>query len=278
MTTRKPTRTTLRRSHLIGLSIAALWLAVVVVFAVFAPVMSFLDDPTKSSLNVNQGPSWSSWFGTDELGRDLFARVVWGSRPSLLIALISTAFGVVVGGLLGLVSGFFKGLVDDFISGAVNVMLSLPALIFALLVVTILEQNIRNVIIAVSLLSTPAVARIVRAQTLSIANRGYVQAARSLGATRKRIIFKEILPNILPVVLSLSFIAFGIVIVAEGSLSFIGKSVPSPSITWGSLLSIAKGKLEDAPHLTIYPALVIFLTLLSVNYAGNTLLNKSSQD
>jgi len=266
------------RDHPIGLGLAIGWLAVVTCFSVFAPVLGFLPDPGKSSLNVNQGPSWDAWFGTDELGRDMFSRVIWGSRASLLIALISTAFGIVIGGFLGLISGYFRGWIDDFISGAVNIMLSLPALILALLIVTVLEQNLRNVTIAVSLLSIPAVARIVRAQTLRTAARDYIEVAKALGATRKRIILKEILPNILPVVLSLSFLAFGIIIVAEGALSFIGKSVPAPSITWGSLLASAKGKLEDASHLTIYPALIIFLTLLSVNYAGNTLLNRSSQN
>lgn len=265
-------------AHQIGLVLALIWLAVVTAFAVFAPVLGFLAEPTRSSLNVNQGPGWDAWFGTDELGRDMFSRVIWGSRPSLLIALCSTAFGTVVGGLAGLASGYFRGWVDDIISGAVNIMLSLPALIFALLIVTVLEQNLRNVIIAVSLLSTPAVARVVRAQTLRVSAHNYIEVARSMGARRRRIIFREILPNILSTVLSLSFIAFGIVIVAEGALSFIGKSIPAPAITWGGLLASGKGKLEDASHLTIFPALIIFLTLLSVNYVGNVLLNRARHD
>jgi len=127
----------IRPTLLVGLILAGIWLAVIIVFAVFAPIMGFLPDPGRFSLNVNQGPSWGAWFGTDEIGRDLFARVVWGSRLSLLIALISTAFGTIVGGFLGLLAGYFKGWIDDFISGTVNIILSLPALIFALLLVTI---------------------------------------------------------------------------------------------------------------------------------------------
>ena len=259
----------------IGLVLATLWLAMVALFALFAPVMGFLADPGRPSLNANQGPSWSALFGTDELGRDMFSRVIWGSRLSLLIALISTAFGTVVGGILGLFSGYFKGWIDDIIGGATNVMLSLPALMFAMLIVTVMDQNLRNVIIAVSILSTPAVARVARAQTIRFADREFVIAAKGMGARRIRIIFKEILPNVLPVMMSFAFLAFGIVVIAEGALSFIGKSVPAPDITWGGILAAGRSKLQNSPHLTIFPALVIFFTLLSVNYIGNRLLHRS---
>ena len=259
----------------IGLSLAAFWLALVIFFALFSPFMGFLPDPGRPSLNAKQTPTWSALFGTDELGRDMFSRVVWGSRLSLLIALASTAFGTIVGGLLGLFSGYFKGWTDDIIGGAVNVMLSLPALMFAMLIVTVMEQNLRNVIIAVSILSTPAVARVARAQTVRFADREFVTAAKGMGARRVRIIFREILPNILPVMMSFAFLAFAIVIIAEGALSFIGKSVPAPDITWGGILATGSRHLQDSPHLTIFPALVIFLTLLSVNYIGNRLLNRS---
>ena len=238
-------------------------------------IMGFLPDPKGFSRNVNLGPGWSALFGTDELGRDMFSRVVWGSRLSLLIALASTAFGTIVGGLLGLFSGYFKGWTDDIIGGTINVMLSLPALMFALLIVTVLEQNLRNVIIAVSILATPAIARVARAQTIRFADREFVTAAKGMGARRVRIIFREILPNILPVMMSFAFLAFAIIIIAEGALSFIGKSVPAPDITWGGILAAGSSKLESAPHLTIFPALVIFLTLLSVNYIGNRLLHRS---
>lgn len=264
-----------RKVFQIGLVLAAGWLAVVVIFALFAPFMGFLADPKGYSRNVNLGPSWSSLFGTDELGRDMFSRVVWGSRLSLLIALASTAFGTIVGGLLGLFSGYFKSWTDDIIGGAINVMLSLPALMFAMLIVTVMDQSLRNVIIAVSILSTPAVARVARAQTIRFADREFVTAAVGMGARRVRIIFKEILPNILPVMMSFAFLAFAIVIIAEGALSFIGKSVPAPEITWGGILAAGSSKLESSPHLTIFPALVIFLTLLSVNYIGNRLLHRS---
>lgn len=258
-----------------GLILAFGWLAVLVVFAIFAPYMGFLDNPHQLSRSRLETPGSAYWLGSDELGRDMFSRIVWGSRLSLLIALISTAFGVAAGGLLGLLAGYFKGIFDDIISGVVNIMLSLPALVFALFVVTVLEQSIRNVIIAVCLLSTPALARIARAQTIRFAQRDFVVAAKSMGAGHLRIIFREILPNVTPVLLSFAFLAFGVVIVAEGALSFIGKSVPSPSITWGSLLANARGRIDEASHLTIYPALAIFLTLLSANFIGDRLMRHS---
>ena len=257
-----------------GFWLAGLWLAALTFFLLFAPLLGFVADPEAYSRDVLQGVGWSHWFGTDELGRDMFARVVWGGRLSLMIAAISVAVGILVGGLMGLLAGFFGGWVDSVLSGVVNIMLSLPALILALFIVTVLEQNTRNVIIAVTILAARAVARIVRAQTLRFREREFVTAARCMGARTSRLLFREVLPNLLPIVVAFTFLGLGLVIVGEGGLSFIGKSVPSPAITWGGILAIAKGKLADAPHLTIYPAAVMFCTLMAVNYIGDTLMRR----
>ena len=259
----------------IWLWLAAGWLALVVAFALLAPVLGFVSDPNEFTLEIKKGPSGSNWFGTDNLSRDVFARVVWGARLSLLIAFVSTLIGAVIGGVMGLVSGYFKGWIDDVIGSAINVLLSLPALMFAMLIVTVMEQSLRNVIIAVSILSIPAMARVARAQTIRFADREFITAAKGMGARNLRIVFKEILPNILPVMMSFAFLAFGIVIISEGALSYIGKSVPSPSITWGAIIASGKNHLEDAPHIIIFPALVLFLTLLAVNYIGDRLLQRS---
>lgn len=265
-----------RRLQNIWLWLAAAWLAVIVAFALLAPVLGFVNDPYDLTLEIKKGPSGSFWFGTDNLSRDVFARVVWGARLSLLIAFVSTLIGTVIGGVMGLVSGYFKGWIDDVIGSAINILLSLPALMFAMLIVTVMEQSLRNVIIAVSILSIPAVARVARAQTIRFADREFVTAAKGMGARHLRIVFREILPNILPVMMSFAFLAFGIVIISEGALSYIGKSVPSPSITWGAIIASGKNHLEDAPHIIIFPALVLFLTLLAVNYIGDRLLQRSS--
>ena len=264
-----------RRLQNIWLWLAAAWLAVIVAFALLSPVLGFVNDPYDLTLEIKKGPSGSFWFGTDNLSRDVFARVVWGARLSLLIAFVSTLIGTVIGGVMGLVSGYFKGWIDDVIGSAINILLSLPALMFAMLIVTVMEQSLRNVIIAVSILSIPAVARVARAQTIRFADREFVTAAKGMGARHLRIVFREILPNILPVMMSFAFLAFGIVIISEGALSYIGKSVPSPSITWGAIIASGKNHLEDAPHIIIFPALVLFLTLLAVNYIGDRLLQRS---
>lgn len=264
-----------RRLQNIWLWLAAAWLAVIVAFALLAPVLGFVNDPYDLTLEIKKGPNGSFWFGTDNLSRDVFARVVWGARLSLLIAFVSTLIGTVIGGVMGLVSGYFKGWIDDVIGSAINILLSLPALMFAMLIVTVMEQSLRNVIIAVSILSIPAVARVARAQTIRFADREFVTAAKGMGARHLRIVFREILPNILPVMMSFAFLAFGIVIISEGALSYIGKSVPSPSITWGAIIASGKNHLEDAPHIIIFPALVLFLTLLAVNYIGDRLLQRS---
>lgn len=264
-----------RRLQNIWLWLAAAWLAVIVAFALLAPVLGFVNDPYDLTLEIKKGPSGSFWFGTDNLSRDVFARVVWGARLSLLIAFVSTLIGTVIGGVMGLVSGYFKGWIDDVIGSAINILLSLPALMFAMLIVTVMEQSLRNVIIAVSILSIPAVARVARAQTIRFADREFVTAAKGMGARHLRIVFREILPNILPVMMSFAFLAFGIVVISEGALSYIGKSVPSPSITWGAIIASGKNHLEDAPHIIIFPALVLFLTLLAVNYIGDRLLQRS---
>lgn len=263
-----------RSNRPLGLWLAAIWLGALTFLVLFAPLLGFLADPDSYSRDVLQGVGRSHWFGTDELGRDMFARVVWGGRLSLLIAAVAVAVGILTGGLMGLLAGFFGGWVDTALSAVINILLSLPALILALFIVTVLEQNTRNVIIAVTILAARAVARIVRAQTLRFRDREFVIAARCMGARTSRLLFREVLPNLVPIVVAFTFLGLGLVIVGEGALSFIGKSVPSPSITWGGILAVAKGKLADAPHLTIYPAVVMFCTLMAVNYIGDTLMRR----
>ena len=257
-----------------GFRLAAVWLAALLFLVLFAPVLGFLADPDAYSREVLRGVGWSHPFGTDELGRDMFARVIWGGRLSLLIAAVSVALGILIGGFMGLLAGFFGGWVDTLLSAVVNILLALPALILALFIVTVLEQNTRNVIIAVTILAVRSVARIVRAQTLRFREREFVTAARCMGARTARLLFREVLPNLVPIVVAFTFLGLGLVIVGEGGLSFIGKSVPAPSITWGGILALARGKLAEAPHLTIYPAVVMFCTLLSLNYIGDTLMRR----
>ncbi|MEQ8717411.1 MAG: ABC transporter permease [Acidimicrobiales bacterium] len=270
----EPAARPLTRRRSVGLTVAGAWLAVVAVIVVFAPWLWFVDDPDAFSTDVNLGASGTHWFGTDELGRDMFARVVWGGRVSLQIAGVSVAVGMVFGTLLGLAGGFFRGWIDTVVSALINAMLALPTLVLALFIITVLEQSQRNVTIAVIVLAVPAIARVVRAQTLRWVDREFVLAARTMGASTPRILFREIFPNVVPALVSFTFLALSVVLVAEGSLSFLGKSVPAPEITWGGILAQGRSRLEESPHIAIWVSVVLFATLLALNYVGDTLLKR----
>ena len=264
-----------RHRHNVALWLSVGWLVLVIASAVLAPWLGFLDDPHKPLAGPpEQGPSWSNWFGTDQLGRDMFARSVWGGRLSLSIAGPAVGIGIVIGGVLGVVAGYFGKWIDLGVSSVVNVALALPALVFALFIVTMLGQSYLNVTIAVTILTIPAIARIARAQALRFAAREFVLVADMMGAKWPRLLFREVLPNVVPALASIAFLAMGIVIIAEGSLSFIGVSVGSPSITWGNILSAGKGRLEDAPHIALITGGVMFVTLMALNFVGDEMLRR----
>ena len=259
----------------IALWLSVGWLAMVLAGAVLAPWLGFLEDPNRPLAGDPElGPSWSHWFGTDQLGRDMFARSVWGSRLSLSIAGPAVGIGVVVGGVLGVMAGYFGKWIDLVVSSVVNVALALPALVFALFIVTVLGQSYVNVTIAVTVLSIPAIARIARAQALRFAAREFVTVAKTMGARWPRILFRDVLPNVVPALASIAFLAMGIVIIAEGSLSFIGVSVGSPSITWGNILAAGRGRLEESPHIALTTGGVMFATLMALNFVGDELLRR----
>lgn len=264
-----------RRRHNIALWLSVGWLILVIAGAVLAPWLGFLDDPQRPLAGQpEEGPGWSHWFGTDQLGRDMFSRSVWGGRLSLSIAGPAVGIGIVMGGVLGVMAGYFGKWIDLGVSSVVNVALALPALVFALFIVTMLGQSYLNVTIAVTILTIPAIARIARAQALRFAAREFVTVANMMGARWPRLLFREVLPNVVPALASIAFLAMGIVIIAEGSLSFIGVSVGSPSITWGNILAAGRGRLEDAPHIALTTGGVMFCTLLALNFVGDELLRR----
>ncbi|MYB11071.1 MAG: ABC transporter permease [Acidimicrobiia bacterium] len=264
-----------RQGRNLALWLSVGWLVLVIAAAVLAPWLGFLDDPHQPLAGQpEEGPSWSHWFGTDQLGRDMFARSVWGSRLSLSIAGPAVGIGIVVGGVLGVVAGYFGKWIDGAVSSVVNVALALPALVFALFIVTMLGQSYTNVTIAVTILTIPAIARIARAQALRFAAREFVTVADMMGARWPRLLFREVLPNVVPALASIAFLAMGIVIIAEGSLSFIGVSVGSPSITWGNILAVGRGRLEESPHIALTTGGVMFVTLMALNFVGDELLRR----
>lgn len=259
--------------------LAMAWLifivGVTILFAIFGDALPILKDPNlKDAQAIKQGPSWEHPFGTATFGQDVLSRVVEGGKISLFVASVVTAVGILVGGAMGLVAGYFRGWVDTVVRLLVNTTLSIPALLLVIFIVAVRSQSLANVIFAVTLLAIPALARIVRASTLQVADREYVKAAEVLGAKRSTILFREVLPNVMPTLISFAFLTTGIILVAESTLSFLGLSVEAPTITWGSIISEGRISFAETPHMVFLPALVLFLTVLSLNFVGDQLLKR----
>jgi peptide/nickel transport system permease protein len=254
------------------------WLAFITLMAVLAPVLP-LDDPNENVASiVGQPPGTDGHLlGGDALGRDLLSRMVWGGRASLVLAVASIIFGMVAGGALGLAAGYFRGRTDTVLTGSFDVLLSFPQLILALTLVTVfasgegISSTRRMVVLifALGVVSIPVLARITRANTLSWSQREFVMAARALGTKNWRIMFAEVLPNVLPAMFSIALLGMAVVVVAEGGLSVLGVGVQLPTPSWGNILAEGRSELRDAPHIVLIPTVVIFLTVLALNYLGD---------
>ncbi|TML58497.1 MAG: ABC transporter permease [Actinobacteria bacterium] len=263
------------RRHLgLGFWVPALWILLVVLVAVFAPVLP-LKSAIKSDLNhIATSPGRGGHvLGTDEIGRDILARLVWGSRVSLIVGTVAVAVGLLVGGTVGLVAGYYRGRVEWLLMFLVDTMLAFPALVLVIALVAFLGQNLRNVTLAVAIVAIPAFARVTRGATLSFAQREFVTAARGMGATNRRIIFSEILPNVILPVAAFALVVVAVAIVAEGGLAFLGLSVPQPRPSWGEMISGGRDKLAGgtAVHVSLIPATVMFVTVLAFNLVGDRL-------
>lgn len=250
------------------------WMVIVIFACVVGPWLPFVDDPRATTGTPNQGPSLDHWFGTSRLGRDVFAQVLIGGRIALRIAAIGTVVGIVLGGFLGLIAGFFRGAIDTIVSLVIAVALSIPALVLVIFFVAVRGQSEANVLTAICILAVPALARIVRASTLQVTEREFVNAARVIGAKNFPIVFREILPNVMPTLVSFAFLTTGIILVAESSLAFLGLSVEQPNITWGSVIAEGRVDIRQTPHMVFAPAFLLFLTVLSLNFIGDHLLRK----
>lgn len=251
--------------------IAAGFFGLVVVLAILAPWLP-IKDPAKVVGRPKLAPSAQFWFGTDALGRDIFSRVIWGARPSLLVGFASILLGVLIGGPIGLVAGYLKRGYELVLMTLMDVLLSFPALLLAMAIVTFSRSKTElTVSIAIGIVSIAPIARLVRANTLVYSQREFVTAARSMGAKSFRIILLDILPNVIPAVISFSVIAVAVAIVAEGGLSFLGLSIDAASKpTWGNMIVSGKPQLENgAPWISLIPSAVLFLTVLALNLAGD---------
>lgn len=247
------------------------WIAVVVLAALFASVLP-LKSPTRTGLGrPGIGPTLHFWLGTDDLGRDMLARVVYGARVSMIVGFTSISIGLTIGGTLGLIAGYYKGRLGAFIMSCTDVLLAFPSLVLALAIITFLGQSLRNVVLALGIISIAPIARIIRASTLTFAEREFVSASRSLGAKNFRIITREILPNVALPTLAFALVAVAVAIVAEGGLAFLGLSVKAPTPSWGGMINEGRSLLNRSPAVSLIPAAVMFVTVLSFNFAGDSL-------
>ncbi len=253
-------------------SIGMVLVAVFIVFALFAP---WIAPQNPSSIDLPsrlQPPSGAHWFGTDELGRDIFSRVIYGARISMLVGSSVVTGSLLLGLILGSIAGYYGGLSDRFFNVVVmNAFLSFPGILLAIAFVAFLGPGIFNLILALCIGGWVGYARLVRAQVLAVKEKEFVEAARALGASDWRIVTRHILPNIIQPVIVQAAIGMAGAVLAEATMSFLGLGVPPPTASWGSMLNDGRAHLFDAPHLVLFPALAVMLAVLSFNFIGDAL-------
>ncbi|QAU48266.1 ABC transporter permease [Bradyrhizobium guangzhouense] len=256
-----------RKAAVAGLAV----LTAFILLALLAPLIVPYDPIATSWSLVRKAPTGAHWFGTDELGRDILSRVIYGARASLLAGLISVAIALGIGVPLGLLAGYRGGFVDALISRITDAMLACPFLILAIALAAFLGPSLGNAMIAIGISATPVFIRLTRGQVLSVKAEDYVEAARALGNPPWRIAVSHILPNILPALLVQATLSIAAAIIAEAALSFLGLGQQPPSPSWGSMLNAAQRFLTQAPWMAIWPGLAIFLVVLSLNLLGDGL-------
>ncbi|WP_336803154.1 glutathione ABC transporter permease GsiD [Erwinia aphidicola] len=259
-----------RRQHVA--MIAAVFVLLLILVAIFAPLLAPFDAENYFDYDrLNEGPSMMHWFGVDALGRDIFSRVLLGSRLSLVAGFFSVAVGAVTGTLLGLLAGYYKGWWDRIIMRICDVLFAFPGILLAIAVVAVLGNGMSNVILAVAIFSIPAFARLVRGNTLVLKHLTYIESARSIGASDLTIILRHILPGTLSSIVVYFTMRIGTSIISAASLSFLGLGAQPPTPEWGAMLNEAQADMVLAPHVAIFPSLAIFLTVLAFNLLGDGL-------
>jgi peptide/nickel transport system permease protein len=253
---------------------ALLALAVIAIFvgaAILAPLISPYDPDLQTWTAVRKAPSALHWFGTDDVGRDVLARVIFGARASLLAGVISVAIALLIGVPVGLISGYLGGFIDALFSRITDALLACPFLILAIAFAAFLGPSLGNAMIAIGITTTPIFIRLTRGQVMAVKVEDYVEAARAVGNPHWRIALVHILPNILPALLVQATLSIAAAIIAEAALSFLGLGQQPPAPSWGSMLNAAQRFLVNAPWMAIWPGLAIFLTVLSFNLVGDGL-------
>ncbi len=263
------------RSGIIGLTL----LAIMVLAAVFAPVITVYE-PGQQNLRASkmppawqEGGSWDHPFGTDNLGRDIYSRIVYGTRVSLTVSFFGVLIAAVLGMVVGGIAGYFGGRVDSLIMGPINLILSLPYLLFVVFIAAILGRSLLNVILIFGITDSPIFARVTRGEVLRISKSAYVESAVSAGASWRRILFDHILPNLIGPLITLATFEMSAMIFYEAGLGFLGLSVPPDVPSWGNMLSMARKYLTSYPWIATFPGLAIMITSLGMNLVGDWLRN-----
>jgi peptide/nickel transport system permease protein len=256
-----------RKPALLGLIIVLLFFAVAALAPLIAPA-----DPIQSNWGlIRNAPSAAHWLGTDELGRDLLSRILWGARASLLAGVVSVTIALALGVPIGLTAGYAGGWIEGVIMRVIDAALAIPFLILAIAMATFLGPSLNNAMLAIGISATPVFARLTRGQVLSAKHEDYVEAARALGNPPWRIAIRHILPNVLPPILVQSTLAIAGAIIAEAALSFLGLGQQPPNPSWGSMLNAARSFLAQAPWLAVAPGVAIFFVVLAFNLLGDGL-------
>ncbi|GIP35158.1 peptide ABC transporter permease [Paenibacillus sp. J2TS4] len=250
---------------------AGVFILLLVVIAIIGPYIAPYDPAEPDYDNVLSGPSWEHWAGTDEYGRDIFSRILAGTRLSLSVGISAVLIGAVVGTILGLISGYYGGWLDRLIMRGSDVMFSFPDLLLAIGIVAIIGPGLINVVIAVAVFGVPSFARIIRSATLETKSTLFVEAARSIGAKDRRIISRHIFPETVPSLIVYFTMRIGTTILAASGLSFLGLGAKPSDPDWGAMLSMGRDYLEIAPHVVYFPGAAIFLTVLAFNILGDGL-------
>ena len=261
----------MRRNRLAMVGLAFIMLLILV--AVFADqIADYETEVIRQNIRIRlQKPSLEHWFGTDEFGRDIFARLVHGSRISLVVGTVAVIISLVTGGTLGAIAGYFGGWVDNIIMRVMDIFLSIPILLMAIMIVAALGSSMVNLMIAIGVSSMPTFARVTRAAVLSVKDQEYVEAARATGGKTAHVILRHVLPNCLSPIIVQATMRVATAILAVSGMSFIGLGISPPTPEWGSMLASGRGYIRDAPHIVVIPGLLIMLTVLSLNLLGDGL-------
>jgi peptide/nickel transport system permease protein len=255
------------RGALVGLVIILFF----AVLAISAPILPIPDPIATSWSAIRKAPSAAHWLGTDDIGRDILSRMIWGARASLMAGIFSVAIAVVIGVPLGLVSGYFGGWIDMIISRVTEAFLAMPFLIMAIALAAFLGPSLTNAMIAIGLSAMPVFIRLTRGQVMAVKMEEYVEGARSIGLRHFSIISRYILPNVLAPILVQATLTIATAIIAEASLSFLGLGQQPPAPSWGSMLNVAKNFLSQAPWMAMWPGAAIFLVVIGFNLLGDGL-------